>query len=99
MTNKQKSVIAANGWTVRANINSDCIISLKRWNKNSAKEIAKLIKLGDCKGVISELKNAKNRNRQIRELSEFHDKIIYDKQGVSICYWGYKEQKTYKLEN
>jgi hypothetical protein len=96
---KLKDESLAKGWTSRSNINPDCIKALKQWNKESGKRIAEAIKQKDCKAIIYEMHNAKSRNADIRQLSEFHDKIIYDAEGKSIYWWDYKEQKTYKLES
>lgn len=87
------------GYTMRANINPDCVRALKRWNKDSASAIRAAIRLKDCKAVIRELKNAKHRNRKIREMSEHHDKIVYDASGNMIFIWDHKEQKMYAIED
>lgn len=96
---KLKDKCLAKGWISRSNINPDCVKALKRWNKESGKKIAEAIKNKDCKTIIKEMSNAKSRNRQIRELSQFHDKIIYDVEGKAIYWWDYKERKTYQLES
>ncbi len=85
------------GYTMRANINPDCVRALKRWNKGSAAIIRDAIHRKDCKAVIRELENAKARNRQIRELSEHHDKIVYDASGRAIFLWDHKEQQMYSF--
>lgn len=87
------------GYTMRANINPDLIRALKRWNKDSAAAIREAIRRNDCKTVIRELENAKSRNRQIRELSEHHDKIVYDASGKMIFMWDHKEQQMYTIED
>ena len=74
------------GYTMRSNINPDCVKALKRWNKESGREIAKAIRAGDCKAII-------------REMSEYHDKIVYDATGAEVFWWDYKEQKMYELEH
>lgn len=87
------------GYTMRANVNADCIRALKRWNKDSAAAIRDAIRRNDCKAVIRELENARHRNRQIREISEHHDKIVYDASGKMIFMWDCKEQKMYRIED
>ena len=87
------------GYTMRSNINPDCVKALKRWNKESGREIAKAIRAGDCKAIIREMSESKSRNRQIREISEYHDKIVYDATGAEVFWWDYKEQKMYELEH
>jgi len=82
---------------MRANINSDCIRALKRWNKESGKKIAEAINAGNVKAAIDEYSNAKARNRQVRELSAEHDKIIYDEKGESIAIWDNSTNKCFKL--
>lgn len=75
------------GWTVRSNVNEKLIPEIKRWNKESAKIINQCIKTGDVKGAIKEMQNAAGRNREIREVSQHHDKIIYDANGTVIYWW------------
>mgnify|MGYP000008014421 CR=1 FL=1 len=87
------------GYTMRANISADCIRALKRWNKDSAVAICNAIRRNDCKAVIRELENAKHRNRKIRELSEHHDKIVYDASGKVIYMWDHKEKCMYRIED
>jgi hypothetical protein len=72
-----KESIKAAGYTMRANINPDCMKSLKRWNKKDGKAVAEAIRSGDVKKAIYHISNEKSRNRQIREISAHHDKIIY----------------------
>ena len=96
---KLKDEYLMKGWTSRSIINPDCVKALKRWNKESGKRIAEAIRNKDCKAIIEEMSNAKARNRQIREISQFHDKIIYDAEGKSIYWWNCKEKKTYQLES
>lgn len=95
---KLKDEYLKKGWSSRSSINPDCIKVLKRWNKESGKRIAEAIKHGDYKAIISEMSNASGRNEEIRKLSQFHHKIIYDAEGKAIYYWNYKERKTYQLE-
>lgn len=87
------------GYTMRSNISHDCVKALKHWNKESGRAIAKTIRTGDCKTIINQMSNAKSRNRQVREISEYHDKIVYDAAGNSVMWWDYKEQKMYGLEH
>ena len=87
------------GYTMRSNINPDAIRAFKRWNKNSAAIIRDEMRRGDCKTIISEMQNAEWRNREIREIAEHHDKIVYDAAGNSVMWWDYKEQKMYELEH
>ena len=98
MKEKIHMELKTEGYTMSSNINPDCIKALKRWNKESGKKIAKAIQIGDCKAVISEMSNAKSRNRQVREISEHHDKVIYDATGKAVYWWDHEEQKTYQLE-
>lgn len=67
----------AQGYTMRANVNADCIRAFKRWNKEDGKAVAEAIKSGDVKKAIYHMSNAKSRNRQIREISAHHDKLIF----------------------
>ncbi len=85
------------GYTMRANISPNLIRMLKRWNQDSAAIIRAAIKRGDCKKVISEMQNAKNRNRKIRELSEHHNKLVRDASGKIIFLWDYQEKKMYGI--
>ncbi len=82
----------AQGYTMRANVNADCIRALKRWNKEDGKAVAEAVKSGDVKKAIYHMSNAKSRNRQIREISAHHDKIVY-LNGES---WGVFEADTRK---
>lgn len=86
------------GFMMRSNINPDCVRGLKRWNKESGERISGAIKAGDCKTVIREMSNAKSRNSQIREISEHHDKVIYDASGKAVFWYDSKEHKVYQLE-
>lgn len=85
------------GYTMRANINSDLIQSLKKWGKDSARIINIALKNEDGKAIIKEMQNASWRNRRIRELSENHDKLVYDASGIAIAWWDHKEQKMYDV--
>jgi hypothetical protein len=96
---KLKDEYLAKGWTSRSNINPDCVKAIKRWNKESGKKIAEAINNVDCKAIIREMSNASGRNEEIRKLSQFHDKIIYDAEGKAIYWWDYKERKVYQLES
>lgn len=96
---KLKDKYLVKGWTSCSNINPGCIKSMKQWNKDSGKKIAEAIKHGNCKAIIREMSNASRRNEEIRNLTQFHDKIIYDAEGKAIYWWDYKEQKTYQLES
>lgn len=86
------------GWASRSNINPDLIKALKCWNKESGKKIAGAINNRDCKTVLEEMRNTSGRNAEIRKLSVFHDKIIYDANGKAIYNYDYKERKTFQLE-
>lgn len=98
MKNRIHLELKKEGYTMRSNINPDCVRALKQWNKESGKKISAAIKTGDCKAIIREMSNAKSRNADIREISEHHDKIIYDTTGKAVYWWDYKEQKVYQLE-
>lgn len=87
----------AKGYTMRANINPEAIRALKRWNRNSGEIIRRAMRRGDCKKVIAEMQNAKWRNREIRELAERHDKIVYDAAGKAIFWWDHAKKKMYEL--
>ncbi len=87
----------AAGYTMRANINPDCVRALKRWNKEDGKAVAEAIKNGDLKKAIYHMSNAKNRNRQIREISAHHDKIIY-LHGESCGVFEVDTRKCYQFE-
>lgn len=85
------------GYTMRANVNPDLIKALKRWNKEDGKAIAEAIQSGNVKKAIYYMQNAKNRNLEIRQISEHHNKIIY----LNGKEWGsfdYIERKCYKFE-
>ncbi len=88
----------ADGYTSRANINPDCIKALKRWNKEDGKKVAEAIREGDVKKAIYHMHNAKNRNRDIRELSCEHDKLIYGRTGEAVFVYDNKDGKCYGLE-
>lgn len=55
----------AQGYTIMANVNADCIKALKRWNKEDGKAVAEAIKSGDVKKAIYHTHNAKNHNREL----------------------------------
>lgn len=95
---KKEGYTMADGYTMKANVNPDCIKALKRWNKDDGKAIAEAIRKGDVKKAIYHLGNAKARNRQIRELSAKHDKIIYNKFGASVFVYDNTDRKCYELE-
>ena len=80
------------GFTMRANLNADCIKALKRWNKEDAKKISEAIKTGNVKNAINHLENAKNRNTTIRKITSDHTKIIY----LNGKMWGVFEVGTRK---
>lgn len=86
------------GYTMRSNVNPDLILALKRWNQDDAAAIRDAIKRHDCKTVIYHMENAKRRNSKIRELSENHDKLIYDASGEPVFFWNCKEKRVYGLE-
>ncbi len=80
------------GYTMRANINPDCMRALKRWNKEDGKAVAEAIKSGDVKKAIYHMSNAKSRNQEIRIISAHHDKIVY----LNGEAWGVFEADTRK---
>lgn len=82
----------AQGYTMRANINADCIKALKRWNKADGKAVAEAIRSGDVKKAIYHMSNAKSRNQEIRKISAHHDKIVY----LNGERWGVFEADTRK---
>lgn len=88
------------GYTLRANINADYVIALKKWNKDYAKEVNAAIKAGDAKAAVKalELAHRANGNQRIREIAANHDSFIYNKYGHSIAVYVWKEEKTYALE-
>ncbi len=88
----------AEGYTTRANINPDYIRYLKRWNKEDGKAVAEAIRSGDVKKAIYHMSNAKNRNRNIREASVHHDKIIY-LNGESWGCFDADTRKCYQFEH
>ena len=96
---KLKDEHLAKGWISCSNINSDCVKALKLWNKESGKKIAEAINNGDCKTIIREMSNASRRNGEIRKLSQFHDKVIYDAEGKAIYWLDCKSRKAYELES
>ena len=86
------------GYTMRANINHKLIPALKRANQDDAAAIRDAIKRQDCKAVIYHMENAKLRNRKIRELSENHNKLVFDASGNIIRLSDHKEKCFYNLE-
>lgn len=87
------------GYTTRADVNVDLIRALKRLNKESAIIINWAIKSGDVKTAIKEMQDAKNRNREISEMSSRHDKIVFDSDGNSILLYERNESVVYLLES
>lgn len=87
-----KEISKAEGYTMRANINPDCIKTIMRWNKKDGRAVAKAIRDGDVKKAIYHMDNAKLRNRILREISAKHDKIIY----LNGEEWGIFEADTRK---
>ena len=87
----------AQGYTMRANVNADCIRALKRWNKEDGKAVAEAINSGDVKKAIYHMHNAKSRNRQIREISAHHDKLIF-LNGEDWWIFEADTRKCYELE-
>lgn len=85
-----KESLKATGYTMRANINPDCMRALKRWNKEDGKAVAEAIR--SVKKAIYRMNNAKSRNQEIRKISAHHDKIVY-LNGES---WGVFEADTRK---
>ena len=57
-----KESLKASGYTMRANINPNCMKALKRWNKEDGFTI---------------WATQKKRNQEIRKISANHDKIVY----------------------
>ena len=82
----------AQGYTMRANINADCIRALKRWNKEDGKAVAEAVKSGDVNKAIYQMSNAKSLNRQIREISAHQKKLIF----LNGEDWGIFEADTRK---
>lgn len=87
----------AKGYTMRANINPALIPTLKQWNQNSAAVIRAAIRRGGCEAAIAEIESAKWRNQQIRNLSEHHDKIVYNASGEMLYIWDHKRKAMYEL--
>ena len=92
ITMELKKKKKAQGYTMSANVNPDYIRALKRLNKEAGKAVAEAIKSGDVKKAIYHMSNAKGRNRQIREISAHHDKLIF-RDGKD---WGIFEADTRK---
>lgn len=86
------------GFTTRANINTDFILSLKVLNEESAKVINNAIKTNDVKTAVEEMRNAACRHRTLRECSEKHDKLICDANGVPAYIWEHESGIAYKLD-
>ena len=86
------------GYTMRANVNPEYILLLKKCKQDSATAIRAAIQKNDCKAVIREIKNAKRYNDMIRDASEHHDKLVYDASGKVIFWWDHKERALYEIE-
>lgn len=85
------------GYTMRANINPEYILLLKKCKQDSAAAIRAAIRKNDCMTVLREIKNAKHYNDMIREASVHHDKIVRDASGKVIFQWDYKKRKMYAI--
>ena len=88
------------GYTTRANINADCIHSMRRWKKDYGKRIADCLRRGDAKNAVKYMSWASGMNRSIRAMSENHDKLIYDRNGelYGIFTWT-TDNSTYTFED
>lgn len=58
------------GFTMRANLNADCIKALKRWNKEDAKKISEAIKTGNVKNAINHKVEMQENHDSYRNCTE-----------------------------
>lgn len=72
-------------YTMRANLNADCVKDLKAWNKADGKAVAEAIRTGDMQKAAYHIHCARLRSQEIRSICTSHDKIIYNASGTCIA--------------
>lgn len=72
-------------YTMRANLNADCVKALKDWNKADGKAVAEAIRTGNMQKAAYHIHCARLRSQEIRLIYASHDKIICNASGTCIA--------------
>lgn len=85
---------------LRASLDAEAIRRMNDWNKKMGRLVGRLIRFGLAQAAASTLAEAKEArwHDQLRELSEHHDKVFYDRSGQSVAMYDWKEDKFYDYE-
>lgn len=85
---------------LRASLDAEAIRRMNDWNKKMGRLVGRLIRFGLAQAAASTLAEAKDArwHDQLRELSEHHDKVFYNRNGESVAMYDWKEDKFYDYE-
>ena len=85
---------------LRASLDAEAIRRMNDWNKKMGRLVGRLIRFGLAQAAASTLAEAKEArwHDQLREMSEHHDKVFYDRSGQSVAMYDWKEDKFYDYE-
>ena len=88
------------GLQLRAAIDAEAVRRMNDWNKKMGRLVSRLIRFGLAQAAASTLAEAKEArwHDQLRELSEHHDKVFYNRNGESVAMYDWKEDKFYDYE-
>lgn len=78
------SVHLEKGWTVKANLNSDFVINIKKWKKEAGIEISKALKENNGKKVIELMQLSFSYKKALSDAFRSPSRVVYDAYGNAI---------------